>query len=81
MGGVAVVQGEVRGVLGTWVNKLPEFIWFGFSDAIVVILKDYCDTVHFRLRSFKGVRFRFANFAFHFKGKCHFHFLIHGVLL
>ena len=55
VGGVAVVQGEVRGVLGTWVNKLPEFIWFGFSDAIVVILKDYCDTVHFRLRSFKGV--------------------------
>ena len=29
------MQGEVRGVLGTWVNKLPEFIWFGFSDAIV----------------------------------------------
>ena len=38
-------------------------------------------SMHYRLSSIKGVRFRFANFASHFKGKCHFHFLIHWVLL
>ena len=36
-------------------------------------------TRHFRLCTsapWRGVTFRFANFASHFKGKCHFHFLI-----
>ena len=45
------------------------------------ILLLFLYSMHYRLRSIKGVRFRFANFASHFKGKCHFHFLIHWVLL
>ena len=32
--------------------------------------------MHYRLRSFKGVPFRLANFDSHFQKKCHFHFLI-----
>ena len=38
-------------------------------------------SVHYRLRPIESVQFRFDNFASHFEGKWHFHFLIHWVLL
>ena len=44
------------------------------------ILLLFLYSMHYRLRSIKGVRFRFAKFATHFKGKCHFHFLNHWVM-
>ena len=38
-------------------------------------------SLHYWLRPIKRGQFEFANFAPHFEGKCHFHFLIHWVLL
>ena len=37
--------------------------------------------MHYWLRPIKRGQFRFAYFAPHLNGKCHFHFLIHSVLL
>ena len=34
-------------------------------------------SMHYWLRPIKSGQFRFANLAPNFKGKCHFHFLIH----
>ena len=35
------------------------------------------ESLHYWLRPIKSGNFRFANLASNFKGKCHFHFLIH----
>ena len=33
-------------------------------------------SLHYRLRPIESVQFRLDNFAPHFEGKCHFHFLL-----
>ena len=48
----------------------------------IAFMKKVCKKpLHYWLRPIKRGQFRFANFAPHLKGKCHFHFLIYWVLL
>ena len=48
---------------------------------ILVITNGAIKSMHYRLRPIESVQFRFDNFAPHFEGNYHYHFLIHRVLL
>ena len=52
-------------------------VGLGMSNCVLVV----SPSMHYRLRPIKRGQFRFANFAPHVEGNCHFHFLIHWVLL
>ena len=54
-----------------------EISFFGFT----LSFQTWFNSMHYRLRPIKRGQFRSAIFAPHFEGKCHFHFLIHWVLL
>ena len=63
-------------------SGLPVCLWVRESFTIWTwLLRFVPGRVHYRLRPTKRGQFRFANFAPDVGGKCHFHFLIHWVLL
>ena len=82
--------------LGNWNIKESDNRWINLSDCFFIIefiiYNEYfnqsesgtfnqCIIMHYRLRPIKRGQFKFANFAPNFEGKCHFHFLIHWILL
>ena len=59
------------------IKKGDEVTWNNTGDGDVDNIDNDEPAMHYWLRPIKRGQFRFANFAPHFKGKCHFHFLIH----